>query len=172
MLSLSCFPLAGALILMKLIMGRVWGPKSLRDYLASDNNSLRWVGFGLGLGLKSHLGWWFLLQPLLLLALQNECPFWLQGLNEAFLTQFSEVVNRITPWTFDLQYSLFPFVQGTWIVSPLLRRPDSLGFSPCYVTQHEGLDRSLTIILSLMFLFVFLSNCTFLKVAACPLKQI
>lgn len=48
MLSLSCFPLAGALILMKLIMGRVWGPKSLRDYLASDNNSLRWVWFGTG----------------------------------------------------------------------------------------------------------------------------
>lgn len=33
---------------MKLIMGRVWGPKSLRDYLTSDNNSLRWVWFGTG----------------------------------------------------------------------------------------------------------------------------
>ena len=96
MLSLSCFPLAGALILRKLIMGRVWGPKSLRDYLASDNNSLR-LGLVWDWGSRATEGDGFSSNLRFCLGLQNECPFCLQGLNEAFLTQFSEAVNRITP---------------------------------------------------------------------------
>lgn len=32
-------PLAGALVLIKLIMGRVWGPNSLRDDLTRDTKN-------------------------------------------------------------------------------------------------------------------------------------
>lgn len=48
MLSLPCFPQAGALLPIKLLVGRVWGPNSLRDYLTSDSNICTWVGFGTG----------------------------------------------------------------------------------------------------------------------------
>lgn len=55
MLSLSCLPLAGALILIKLIMGRGWGQNSLRDYLTSDNDSSH-LGLAWDWGLRSTEG--------------------------------------------------------------------------------------------------------------------